>query len=310
MPRRVAVHIGYHKTATTWLQNEVIPRHPRVHSYVSGPVWDDPFLRCIVADSDREFDPERAREAYETGLLRLGTLPPGDVVVVSAERLSGHAASGGYDTIRIARRLHAVVPEARVLVVVRSQIDMIESEYRQLVGEGYRGRISSIWSSDAWKRVQFDLGHYEYDTLVREYQQSFGAENVAVFSYEGVVADRSGFLDRLAAFLGVEPFELGHDIGERDVHPGLPNRGIALLRRLNHFRRTELNPFPIFSIGVWWRGPIVAVARHLPRRRHLIPAAKRAELAERYREPNERLAALIPDEDLGRFLTALSSAAE
>jgi hypothetical protein len=273
-------------------------------------VWDDPFLRCIVAESDREFDARRARETYEAGLLRLGPPRPGDVVVVSAERLSGHAASGGYDTMRIARRLHATLPEARVLMVVRSQIEMIESEYRQLVGEGYRGRISSLWSTDAWKRVQFDLGHYEYDTLVREYQQLFGAENVAVFCYESVVADRNAFLDRLAAFVGVEPFDLGDDIGERDVHPGLPNRGIGLLRRLNHFRRTELNPFPIFSIGKWWRRPIVAVARRLPRRRHLLPASTRAELAERYREPNERLVALLPGEDLRPFLTALASSAE
>jgi hypothetical protein len=310
MPQPVAVHIGFHKTATTWLQDEVFPRHGRLHPYVSGPVWDDPFLRCIVAESDREFDARRARETYEKGLERLGTIRPGDVVVVSAERLSGHAASGGYDTVRIARRLHATLPEARVLMVVRSQIDMIESEYRQLVGEGYRGPISSLWSTDAWKRVQFDLGHYEYDTLVREYQQLFGGENVAVFSYEGVLAHRRAFLDRLAAFVGVEPFELGDDVGERDVHPGLPNRGIGLLRRLNHFRRTELNPFPIFNMGKWWRGPIVAVARLLPRRRHLLPAAKRAELAERYREPNERLVALLPDEDLRPFLTALANATE
>ena len=306
MSQPVAVHIGFHKTATTWLQSEVFPRHPHLRTYVEGRVWDDPFLRCIVADSDREFDAGRARTAYERGLNRLGSLTPDDVVVVSAERLSGHAASGGYDTIRIARRLHDVVPEARVLIVVRSQIDMIESEYRQLVGEGYRGRVSSLWATDAWKRVQFDVGHYEYDTLVLEYQRLFGPDNVAVFTYEGVLADRNRFLERLAKFFGVEPFNLGTDIAERDVHPGLPNRGLGLLRALNHLRRTELNPFPTIDLGVWWRGPIVAVARRLPRRRHIVPAAKRAELAERYREPNLRLAALLPDEDLGPFVTRLA----
>src|SRR5580765_3007094 len=197
MAQPVAVHIGYHKTATTWLQHDVFPRHPALRPYVAGRVWNDPFLRCIVAEADGEFDAERAQVAYETGLLRLGSLEAADVVVVSAERLSGHAASGGYDTFRIAERLHATLPTARVLIVVRSQIDMIESEYRQLVGEGYPGRISSLWSSDGWKTPQFDLGQYEYDTLVREYQQQFGAANVAVFSYEGVLAERAAFLRRL-----------------------------------------------------------------------------------------------------------------
>jgi hypothetical protein len=309
MTQPLVVHIGFHKTGTTWLQQAVFPSHPRLYPYVSDRVWNDPFLRCIVADSDREFDPERAREAYEAGLLRSGALPPDRVAVVSAERLSGHAASGGYDTFRIAHRLRAVVPEARVLIVVRSQIDMIESEYRQLVGEGYRGRLSSLWSSDAWKRVQFDLGHYEYDTLVQEYQQLFGTENVGVFTYEGLVADRTRYLDRLAVFFGVERFDLGPAAAELDVHPGLPNRGLGLLRSLNHFRRTELNPFPVVDIGVWWRGPIVAVARRLPRRRHLIPEALRAELAERYREPNDRLAKLVPTEDFAPFMATLNRSA-
>lgn len=305
MPQPVVVHIGFHKTATTWLQREVFPNHAGLRPYLQGDVWDDPFLRCIVADSDRRFDPQRARDTYDEGLERLGATEPDDVVVVSAERLSGHAASGGYDTVRIARRLHETVPEARVLIVLRSQIDMVESEYRQLVGEGYRGRLSSLWLSDAWKRVQFDLEHYEYDTLVREYQRLFGPDNVAVFTYEVLIADRAHFLDRLAEFFGVEPFKL-ESVSTRDVHPGLPNRGIALLRLLNHFRRTELNPFPTVDIGVWWRGPIVAVSRLLPKRKHLIPAKKRAELAQRYEESNRRLAALLPDEDLGPFLDRLA----
>lgn len=307
MAHPVAVHIGYHKTASTWLQRGVFPHHERLHPYVAGRVWNDPFLRCIVAESDGEFDTERARAAYENGLLRLGSLGPSDVVVVSAERLSGHAASGGYDTFRIAERLRGALPEARVLIVVRSQIDMIESEYRQLVGEGYPGRISSLWSSDRWKATAFDLGHYEYDGLVREYQDRFGAEQVAVFTYEGIVADRSRFLDRLADFLGVTAFALAADGNAGEVHPGLPNRGLGIVRALNHLRRSELNRFPIVDLGTRWRGPVVAVTRRLPRRRHLIPAAKRAELAARYRDSNDRLAKLVPDEDFRSFAAALES---
>ena len=307
MPHRVAVHIGYHKTATTWLQREVFPHHPVLHPYVSGRVWNEPFLRCIVAETDGEFAAVRARAVYENGVARLGELGSDDMVVVSAERLSGHAASGGYDTYRIAERLHATLPEARVLMVVRSQIDMIESEYRQLVGEGYPGRIASLWSDDQWKAPHFDLRHYEYDALVREYLRLFGPENVAVFTYEGIIAERSGFLDRLATFLGVGPFELGADQGGRSVHPGLPNRGLALLRAMNHLRRTELNRFPVVDLGSWWRGPIVAISRALPRRRHLIPTAKRAELASRYRESNERLARLVPHEDFRAFQAALQA---
>ncbi len=305
MPQPLAVHIGYHKTATTWLQHAVLPHHARIRMYVDGRVWHDPFLRCIVAESDRTFDPVRARAEYERGLTRLDPLGHDDLVVVSAERLSGHAASGGYDAVRIASRLHAAVPEARVFMVVRSQIDMIESEYRQLVGEGYPGPIASLWTTDAWKSTHFDLGQYEYDALVREYQRRFGADSVATFTYEGLVADRTRFLQRLAAFLELAPFALDDSDGTRTVHPGIPNRGVGILRALNHVRRSELNPYPLVNIGAWWRGPLAAMARRLPSRRHLIPRAKRAELATRYAESNRRLQALIDDGDFAPFAAAL-----
>jgi hypothetical protein len=95
-------------------------------------------------------------------------------------------------------------------------------------------------------------------------------------------------------------------VSTRDVHRGLPNRGIGTLRLLNHFRRTELNPFPTVDLGVWWRGPIVAIARLMPKRAHLIGRVKRAEIAQRYEQPNRRLAALLPDEDLGPFVERLA----
>src|SRR5262249_31728474 len=122
-------------------------------------------------------------------------------------------------------------------------------------------------------------------------------------------ADRARFLDRLAEFFGVEPFKLD-EVSTRDVHRGLPNRGIGTLRLLNHFRRTELNPFPTVDIGVWWRGPIVAVARLLPKRAHLVPRAKRVELAARYEESNRRPAAPPPPEDLGPFLDRLAKSVQ
>ena len=126
-----------------------------------------------------------------------------------------------------------------------------------------------------------------------------------MFTYEGIVAERARFLDRLAEFLGVAPFVLAGGGNAREVHPGLPNRGLGLLRAMNHLRRSELNRFPIVDLGDHWRGPIAAVGRRLPRRRHLIPAAKRAELAARYRDSNDRLAKLVPGEDFRTFVAAL-----
>jgi hypothetical protein len=290
---RIAVHLGYHKTATSWLQREILPRHPRVRSLVTGSPRGAPFVVQVVGRSDRDFDPVAARAALDEQVDALGA-GADDVVVVSAERLSGHAASGGDDTFRIARRLHATVPEARVFFAVREQVAMIESEYRQLVHDGSPARLADLLAGRGrWVVPTFDLGHYEYDTLADEYVRRFGADAVRVYAFESIAADQAAFLADLAVFLGLEPWpDLGADVLRGRVNPGSPTALLELRRRLNHFRRSELNPDPVLALGPAWRRPVAALAGRLPpRRRPLLDPATAAALRERFRAPNERLAA-------------------
>jgi len=289
---RVAVHIGYHKTATTWLQREILPRHPQIRSFVSGSPHASPLLQEIIGRSDRDFDAARARRAYEARLVELD-VPADGTVVISAERLSGHAATGGYDTFGIARRLEAVLPEARVFFAVREQVAMIESEYRQLVLEGCPSRIERlIDETSSWVDVGFDLGHYEYDRLADEYVRAFGDDRVAVFAFESIREHPQVFLDRLATFLELEPWPpVPQGVLRSRVNPGLPGRLVGLRRFLNHFQRSPLNPDPLLALRPFWRSPLSALASRLPaRRRPLLDDATRQRLRDRYREPNRRLA--------------------
>ena len=85
-----------------------------------------------------------------------------------------------------------------------------------------------------------------------------------MFTYEGLVADRTRYLDRLATFIGVERFDLGPAAAELDVHPGLPNRGPRPPAIAEPLPAHRAEPFPVVDIGVWWRGPIVAVGPPAP----------------------------------------------
>lgn len=287
---RVAVHIGFHKTATTWLQREVLPRHPEVRLFVDGSPHGSPFLVEIIGRSDRRFDPAVARAAFDERVAELA-VPAGGTVVVSAERLSGHAATGGFDTVRIARRLHATVPEARVFFAVREQVAMIESEYRQLLLEGSPRRLASLLGAHpSWARVEFDLEHYEYDLLADEYARLFGIERVLVESFEAINRDQGAYLTRLATFLGIAPWQLPPGVLERRVNRGAATRLLALRRVLNGVTRSHLQPDPPIALPPRWRRPLGAVASRLPaRRRPLIDDEARARLRDHYAPSNVRL---------------------
>jgi len=292
MPPRAVVHIGYHKTATTWFQQIALPAHPELASFRSGPTRDDPVVGPWILASDREFDPAAARRAYEARVAELGVHD--GAVVISEERLAGHVATGGFDTFRIADRIAATIPDARVFFVVRDQLDMIESEYLQLVQEGSPARLRALL--DYQPRLAtvpgFDLGHYEYDRLADHYVERFGPEGVRIFEFRAVVGDPQTFLDELAGFMGVAPWpRLSSEQLTRRVNPTLPRRLLGLRRTMNHFERRPLNPTPLFTLPPFWRGPLWWLARRLPpRRRPLIDAPTRRALQDRYVASNARLA--------------------
>jgi hypothetical protein len=288
---RVALHIGYRKTATTWVQEVALPHHPDIRSFVTGSPVSDPFLDEIIVRPDRLFDVKRARSLFQERVEELAA--PGDgVVLLSAERISGHPASGGFDAFRIASRLHEVVPDARVFAVVREQVSMIESEYRQLVREGSPAHIDRLLSETAnWKTVGFNLEHYEYDLLADEYARLFGAGGIRLFEYEALTAHPREFLDGVAEFLEIEPWpELSDAVLRKRVNSGVPRRLLGARRFMNHFERSALNPYPVVSVPPVWRRPLGVLSTRLPEaRRPFIDEDTRDRLRERYRPSNERL---------------------
>lgn len=292
MHAQVAFHIGYHKTATTWFQREALPRHPGIRSLAQS-VGNDPFLTELVLRSDRAFSASRAQDLLAERVERLG-VPPGGTLVISEERLSGHAATGGFDTFRIAERIAAVVPDAKVFFVVREQVSMIESEYLQLVQEGTTARLDWLlaFQPRAATLPGFDLDHYEYDRLADRYVDLLGRDRVRLFEFRRVIGDTRRFLDDVSDFLGVDPWPpLPPEVLSRRVNPTLPRRLLGLRRFMNHFERRPLNPHPLVSLPPFWRGPLWWLASRLPKsKRPLLDEATRTELRARYAASNDRLA--------------------
>lgn len=239
----VLVHIGYTKTGTHWLQRKLFV--------------DENGYRCLrkrasgrfVTDRPLEFEAASVRSAFEPMLdaaEEAGVLP-----VVSHERLSGHPASGGHDSDRIAVRLREVFPDARVLVVVREQRSMIASSYKQYVKMGGACTIAQFVDSPKAPSARvplFDARHFEYHHLLEHYQRIWGVDEVLALPFEQFVADGRGFVERIADFAG-RP--IPEDRLDRLPYSHRSNRAASALateavRILNHLTpRTELNPAPI-----------------------------------------------------------------
>lgn len=213
------VHIGYHKTASTFLQRTIFPLLPLNLVLI-------PRVRYL-AESEN-YEPQHFIHSLDTKYRWKGH----DKSIISQEGICGRADGDPlWDPYLMARRLKQTFPTAKILIVVREQIDYVLSLYTFRVIKRGHERLSL---SDYLER-KFANQLYEklqYDKLVRSYQDLFGADNVLILAYEQLVADHRQFVARILDFMQLnvpiyyEPHRI--NVGTRD-------RRLVLINRLLNF---------------------------------------------------------------------------
>lgn len=242
------LHIGYQKTATTWLQKGVLKHHPELALILRGTKGAD-WLEHVIGDHPFAFDPDRIRSAFSECIEPF----PGRLPFVSHEAWIGDPYAGGHNTPENARRLHAIFPEARVIVVVREPIDMIKSMYRQYVQEGGALDCETLLTAGYPRRTYFDRNFLNYDEVLDLYVGLFGADRVCALPYERIVDSPQQFVNDLFEFCGVSPLNLD-EIKQRRKNRGLSMPSLAVARRLNRVLGSAFNPAPLLPQRlVTWR---------------------------------------------------------
>jgi Sulfotransferase family len=102
----------------------------------------------------------------------------------------------------VAGRMRSLIPDARIVYVVRDPIDRMLSHYLHNVGGGYEERPldAALGAPDS---AYVDRSRYAFQ--LEPYLEAFGPERVLVVSREELSARRAATLRGLFEFLGVEP---------------------------------------------------------------------------------------------------------
>ena len=243
MSERLLLHIGYHKTATSWMQQRLFVREHGYHQIARHPeVWEH-----VVAPHGLLFDPASMRHVIANGMAKL---PDGLVPVISSEILSGHPFFGGIGSDVFARRLKEIAPDARILISIRSQMRVLTSVYMQYLLRGGTMSPKLFFAGDPELGFYgFRPEHFEYHRLVRFYQDLFGAENVHVITQESLRSDMDGATRRLAGFAGNTAFDGVLPTHRSAYAPSYPEYAVPLLRRINKFQKSVLTPAPTIRLG-------------------------------------------------------------
>ena len=144
----ILLHVGLHKTGTTFLQRNVFPYiKDSVVYYDNIPVRDCDKDKLVIV-SDERFTCS-LRPYHDIANARLGWV----------------------------RRLKKSYPDAKILIILRDKKRFVKSLYSQYVKSG------GIYEYGRWRKTVFDEDSLDYNTLINMYKKNFNSVLFLPFEY-------------------------------------------------------------------------------------------------------------------------------
>jgi hypothetical protein len=239
----IYIHVGYPKTASTWLQKKFFPKVRNINTLDRKTIRKyllDPGAFDFNVDDTRDFFRNyNDKDLWLSEELLLGRLRIGGV--------------NGFITKEIANRMKLVFPDGKIIFFIRNQIDVLASSYIEYVRSGGNYGIDKFLFSyryfghGANNLVLLGPEYFLYHKALKYYINLFGEENVKIFLFENFKENPQLFISQFA-----EKFKLDYSESEIDFSPSNAGyrKSLIFLRRLvNSFSyKGPLNKYYLINI--------------------------------------------------------------
>jgi hypothetical protein len=226
------IHVGYPKSASTWLQNVVFSDESSGFFAPWGLPSGDATEQFVIANAFK-FSAEKADQAFLPG--RQEAERRNLVPVISQETLIGSQIRGCYWGKEVADRMAATFPNAKILIVIREQKAMILSSYREHIKMGETtplDRFIGAYDRKPGFGPPCQLDYLEYDQTISYYHQLFGADNVLVLPFELLKYNLQDFGQKVLHFVGLNT---QFNFAKSAENVGCKGATLELRRQLNFF---------------------------------------------------------------------------
>lgn len=197
------IHIGYPKAASTWLQSTILSGLDERIQPLKGSFYKSGACKS----GDRLFYDNRI-EKITSAKQTLNNISPffhfkinecrfkiqslqnpsALVTCLSNETWTGHPYSGGVHGKIYLERINAVLPTAKILIIVRNPVSAILSAYVDFMdrGIGICKFEDFLFPKKTNQIPNFSIHYYRYIELIEAYDDSFGKNNVIIVPLENL----------------------------------------------------------------------------------------------------------------------------
>lgn len=236
--RTPLVHIGFPKALSSWMQKSLFKPE---QGFLN--VLDSLCTTISVIDpTPFRFDESLCIRFIEESLAKNNggnNLVP----VCSAEALIGNPYCGGFNAKQNADRIKQLFPDARILLIIREQRQLMRSLYKTMVVWGMPHTIKRLLNPrDASLAPQFNLDFLRFDLATAYYQQLFGKDNVLVLPYEAFATAPKAFTHKILQHAGCTPTAAFKNLPwDKRVNKNQPLINLYFQRMLNLLLSSPFN---------------------------------------------------------------------
>lgn len=210
---RIFLHIGLHKTGTTFLQHHVFPKLDKDLCLYNPAELLTPIMHSMILQDMEELNKNDIGLLKKTIAISLRNIHV-PVLLLSNELMSQNMYSLNYS--QRAELLGDLFPDAEIILFLRYQTDWLKSVYRQALQEGnilpveefFRldGRVPISGFQESVRRdlkLTMDPLKLNLPDMVKTYQTIFGKEKTHILFYEDLMNEKAKCLHNLCQAMGL-----------------------------------------------------------------------------------------------------------
>lgn len=215
--KRVIIHAGYPKAASTYLQRKLFKNHSEISEFSDQNYNNSDqnkmieAMRRISCTESFNFDLDH----WEKTISKIiNNIPSNRKILISFE---GLISPGRADRKIIIRRLRKIFKNAGIIIIIRNQEDILRSTCFQHMRKNklYDSfRDINDWLENPLKHSKHLTTNYnhpinriKYYPVVRYYEKKFGRENILILKLEELKCDKSIFIKKLSRFCKINEEE-------------------------------------------------------------------------------------------------------
>ena len=244
--QRIYLHIGLHKTATTFFQQAVFPALSNEFDIIAGRDTIK-LVREITTTDNQEFNSDKIHKLIAD--LTTGERP----ILITSENLSGNPGIKYMNRSLVLNRLADLFPKAQLILGLREHWGLIGSMYKLYIQNGgtktfdnYVFQNDRIYPDETYFGIynRISLAMFNYCSLLDQLVGLFGKANIHIFNFEQFKLNPQKEADSMFLFLGATPVSVS---AEAQINSSISWDQIEAFRHVNKFCKSYYHEAGILS---------------------------------------------------------------